>query len=347
MEKTIVPSNYKIATSIEDSKWDDFVYKHPQGNIFQTRFMYEVYLNTKNYQPINLFVSSQDTGQLCGVLCGVIINESGGILKNFSSHSIIQGGPLILSGYEKLLLPLLVKEYDRLSQRKTLYCEIRNMYDVKQNLDLLKGYIYEDHLNYLIRLNQPEDILWRKLHRAKKNHINKAMKMGVNIKELNDGESLTIFYRLIKETYNNAKIPLADYSLFKSAFDILSPKGMVKYIVAEYENKTIGAQVFLTYKDTIFAWYLGASKEHLIYHPNEYLTWWVFKWGKANGYKLFDFGGAGKPGVKYGPRNYKREFGGEEVNYGRNKIVYKPLEAKISNLGFRVYRKLLALNRNI
>ena len=170
--------------------------------------------------------------------------------------------------------------------------------------------------------------------------------MNIEIREITGSESLPEFYGLIKETYKKAKIPLADISLFKSAYDVLAPCGMVKYFFATYNNINIGAQAFLLYKDRIFAWYLGAAKEYLNYHPNEYLTWYILKWGKCQGFRVFDFGGAGKPGVKYGPRDYKREFGGDEVNYGRHKKIYKPLATKITDTGFRLSKKCFHLIDN-
>ena len=47
--------NYKILTNgnnIDKNKWYEFVFDHPHGNIFQTPEMYEVYQNTKNYEPV-------------------------------------------------------------------------------------------------------------------------------------------------------------------------------------------------------------------------------------------------------------------------------------------------------
>ena len=60
-------------------------------------------------------------------------------------------------------------------------------------------------------------------------------------------------------------------------------------------------------------------------YPNDLIPWEVFLWGKENGYKLLDFGGAGKPDIPYGVREYKRKFGGELVNYGRFTHIHKPI----------------------
>ncbi|HOF07520.1 MAG: hypothetical protein WBH72_02770 [Bacteroidales bacterium] len=48
--------NFKITSTLNPAQWSSFVYDHPNGNVFQTPEMYEVYENTKNYEPIFLAV---------------------------------------------------------------------------------------------------------------------------------------------------------------------------------------------------------------------------------------------------------------------------------------------------
>ena len=165
---------YQIVNTIKDAQWDDFVNNHPQGNIFQSRYMHAVYQNTRNYHPLTLFGIDPITGQICGVLSSIIVSETGRFLSSFSSHSIIQGGPLILPGQENILLPLLLEEHDKVCRNKALYSETRNIYNIKEYMEGMKSYQYIDHLNILIKLNQSETDLWHKLHRAKRNQIGRA-----------------------------------------------------------------------------------------------------------------------------------------------------------------------------
>jgi len=39
--------NYSVTTYLPPDLWSAFVYNHPNGNIFQTPEMYEVYKHTK------------------------------------------------------------------------------------------------------------------------------------------------------------------------------------------------------------------------------------------------------------------------------------------------------------
>lgn len=341
MEFTKRMQIYNIQTSIDNSKWDEFVFLHPFGNIFQTRYMSNVYENTKRYHPVKLFAVNKETDELCGVLCAVMLREINGPLSNYSVHSIIRGGPLVEPGLEKVVIPLLVSEHDKLVQGKAIYSEIRNLHDVQTLLDL-PDYEYEDHLNYIINLDQPEEDLWHQIHQARRKNINRAQKKGVVIEEMSDIKLMPIFYKILIEAYKNARIPLAHRTLFEAAFKVFYPANMVKIFFAKHCGNYIGARAVMLYKDIIYDWYAGASRKSLGFYPNDYLVWYILKWGMKNGYALFDFGGAGKPNVEYGPREFKRRFGGELVNYGRNVNIYSPLKMKVTKIGFRVYRRLFS-----
>jgi lipid II:glycine glycyltransferase (peptidoglycan interpeptide bridge formation enzyme) len=63
-------------------------------------------------------------------------------------------------------------------------------------------------------------------------------------------------------------------------------------------------------------------------------------WGHESGYRLLDFGGAGLPEEEYGPREFKRRFGGRLVNLGRYTIVHKPKMLKLIQNLYKVRRRI-------
>jgi serine/alanine adding enzyme len=64
------------------------------------------------------------------------------------------------------------------------------------------------------------------------------------------------------------------------------------------------------------------------------------EWGVENGYRVYDFGGAGKPDEEYGVRDFKAKFGGKLVCYGRNVYVHSQVRLELSKLGYTIYRAL-------
>ena len=333
-----------ITDSIDVKRWGEFVYNHPYGNIFQTPEMAEVYEKTKNYEPITLAAIDQESDEIIVILQASVIREIGGYLGSFSARSVIQGGPLFVEGDAGMsAVVALIGAHDKIVKKKVLYTQIRNTWDTSETIKFFDGtgYKYEDHLNFLSDLTIGVDGLWRQLYKSKRQGINKAMKNDVIVEEIEDKDQLQIFYELVRKSYQGSNIPLVDISLFESAFDVLTPKDMCKFFLAKYNNNYAAATCFLSYKGVIYDWYGGTDREFSKYRPNELLEWCTIKWGAENRHHLFDFGGAGKPGEPYGPREFKKEFGGRMVNYGRYEKIYSPAKMKLMGVGFEVYRKVI------
>ncbi|MEJ2555337.1 MAG: GNAT family N-acetyltransferase, partial [Anaerolineae bacterium] len=125
------------------------------------------------------------------------------------------------------------------------------------------------------------------------------------------------------------------------AFDILYPKGMAKFLLARIDGVTAACSLELTYKDTIYGWYGGSDRAYSEHLPNEMLIWHILDWGASNGYRVYDFGGAGKPDEEYGVRDFKAKFGGELVTFGRYTYVHSPIGLQLGKLGYRLYRRVI------
>jgi lipid II:glycine glycyltransferase (peptidoglycan interpeptide bridge formation enzyme) len=68
--------------------------------------------------------------------------------------------------------------------------------------------------------------------------------------------------------------------------------------------------------------------------------WHILKWGAENGYRHYDFGGAGRPNEQYGVRDFKAKFAGELVSYGRNVCVHAPFRLFLSKLGYGLFQTM-------
>jgi len=96
--------------------------------------------------------------------------------------------------------------------------------------------------------------------------------------------------------------------------------------------------VTLIYKDTIYDWYAGSSREYLKLCPNDILPWNAIEWGSKNQFNIFDFGGAGKPTESYGVREFKKQFGGKLVNFGRYEKSHSKFKTTVTNRGYKLYK---------
>lgn len=334
-------NEYRLATEIDRRQWSDFVWNHADGNIFQTPEMFDVFMMTKNNQPILMAVTDA-AGQILGILVVVIQIEYAEFIGKFSSRAIIRGGPLILNNNVDVL-NFMLKEYNKVIPKRAIYSEVRNLCQqaggFKECFEK-NGFIYEEHLNILLNIEQPEEALWKNIHSKRRNEIRRARKEGTFTRELTCPKEIEEVYDILKDVYDKAGLPLYDRSMFSSAFGMLRPNGLVRFFGAINRDKLIGVIIVLCYKDRVYDWYAGSRREYYHKYPNDLLPWETFLWGKKNGYKIFDFGGTGKPNQPYGVRDYKKKFGGEFVCFGRYEKIHKPFLMKIAKLGFKLWQEL-------
>ena len=330
----------KITDSFNKQQWDEFVRSHPHGNVFQTSDMAEVYKQTKNYDPVSLAAVDSDSRKIFAVMQAAIIREMGGLLGSFSARSVIQGGPLFVEGKDGLeAVAKLMEHYDDVVRKKVVYTQVRNMWDTQgigNSLDSL-GYTYDEHLNFMIDLDRPSEEIWRNIHKSRRKGINRAEKSGISIRRIEGPAELDECYSLIDKTYKNVKVPLADISLLKAAYNAFALDGTADYYFAMQDGEPVGTRITLKFNGTVFDWYAG-SKQGAAY-VDEALVWHILK-ENAGRQQVFDFGGAGHPQKPYGVREFKRRFGGEEVNFGRYEKVHGKSKKRVAEAGFNVYRKL-------
>lgn len=333
--------DYKISTDyklVEIKKWEEFVKNHPEGNVFQTPEMYNVYKSEKNYEPI-LVVCSNAEDEIVGLVVSVIQREYKGLLGKLSSRSIIWGAPLVKDDNIEIF-KLLLKEYDKIVKRKAVYTQIRNLWKTDKFKEEFEnyGYIYEDHLNILVDLTKSVDELWKEVYSRRRSQINKSERLGVSIKIFDEPSIIDKSYEILLDVYKRAKLPLAGKEFFIAANKFLGEKEYLKFFGAFFEGKLVGVMYLLCYNQRTYEWYIGSYFDFMRMHPNDLIIWEIFIWGKKNEYSIFDFGGAGSPDKEYGVREYKKKFGGETVNFGRYQKIHKRFLMSISVIGFRFWQ---------
>ena len=334
----------KIVESLPHDQWVKFVEDHPDGNIFHTPYMMDVFESADKHHPKLHAAIDERNGEILSLVVSVQIRVPGAPISRLTSRSIIYGGILCTDSVNgKSSLVPLMNNYKTSVKGKVLFTEIRGMSPPEQLANELErcGYRHEDYLNYLIDLRRPLDEIFQAFSSSCRRNIRKSERNGVLIEEITSKEKLTVFYALLKKTYSKARIPLADFSLFASAFDKLYSRNMVKFFLGRLGDRNIAGRVILLFKDKIFDWYAGSDNDHLSFYPNEMFVYHILKWGSQNGFRAFDFGGAGRPGEKYGVRDFKERFGGQPVNYGRYIEIYSPALLKIAKKGYQIYRKSL------
>jgi lipid II:glycine glycyltransferase (peptidoglycan interpeptide bridge formation enzyme) len=334
--------DFTITYTLDKQVWREFVDKHPQGNIFQTPEMFHVFSRTKGHRP-ELRAAVNKNGQVLALLLPVQVTLQNGLFRQMTTRSIVYGSTLCtLDSAGKEALAALLRDYSKSSGQQGLFTELRHLSDQDEYQSVFNqcGYEYQDHLNYLIDLDRSTEEIFNRIGARTRKHIRREIKKGkIVVEEIKHSSQIAILYELIKKSYLEAQVHLVDLSLFQAAFEVLHPQNMVKFWLVGNGDSYIASSVELLYKDVIYGWYGGVDRSYSSYTPNELLTWHILKWGAENGYRMYDFGGAGTPDEKYGVRDFKSKFGGRLVHYGRNTYVHSPRLLKLSTWGYEVYRR--------
>jgi len=304
---------------VSECKWNAFIYNQECGNIFQTPEMYKIF-SRSNIPSIGV-AALNERGDIEGILIGFVNRY-----LNLFSRTVVYGGPIIDAPE---IIPELLGEFSNKVHRYSrvpVMLDIRNTWETSLYKILFEksNYVFEEHLNYIIPLDTSIDNVWYRISINRRSSISRGLSR-FTVKEVETEQDIETAYSLIISTYRRVKVPSPSKRLFVNAYEILRPKGYIKWLLAWKGEVAVATLIILTYKRIVYGWYIGSLYTKNANYSNELLVWQALKFGAENGYKFFDFGGAGNPKKRYGPREFKRSFGGIEVNWGIYRKICSPL----------------------
>jgi hypothetical protein len=274
----------------------------------------------------------------------VAITTLGGPLRSLTTRIVAFGGPLVASGPDGTRgINTLLDAYQRRGARKSLFTEVRNLVDATDVASALasRGFRHENHLNFLVDLTIPEEEQWRRVAPSARRNIQSARRNGVTVVEAQHPLEVAAGYEVLRDVYARIQVPLPDRSLFDAADAILRPLERFKILLAKLDDHVIGVLTLLLYKDTVLYWYTGTLRAHARSRPGDLLVWHAIELARAGGYRVLDFGGAGKPDEPYGVRDFKAKYGGQLVDHGRDVWVPRDVRLRVATAGYEKLRKFL------
>jgi serine/alanine adding enzyme len=319
-----------------------FAESHSCPSPFQSGAMFKVYSKTKQCRPLG-FIAKNDQGGILGSLVATTFMDAGVLVGKVVNHVSCRGGPLFAStGVGAIVGKLLISKLLDAAGEKSLYTRFYPMFDQPDQLSLFTsaGFSREDWLNYFVDLTIGKEALREKMSKHRRKGIRRAENLGLEVVDASSTGDIDTLYGLLTESHNQARIPLQDRSMFEAMQRILVPNNMAKMMMAFRGETPIAARVALTFSGVIYDWYAGSVPEAEEVNANEFLVWRLMTWGHESGYSLLDFGGAGLPEEEYGPREFKRRFGGQLVNLGRYTIIHKPKMLKLIQNLHKVRRRI-------
>jgi len=321
--------------NIPRDTWHKFLSENTYSTPFQTPEFYDLF-NAVRYlsaEAIAVFISDS-----IKALAVVTLQAEPGIKNYFSSRAIIYGGPLISEDNHEATIVLL-KEISEKFKKRAIYIESRNLFDYS-NLNKVYaslGWGYKKYLNFRVYCDS-EELVWSNLNRLRKREIKKAIANNVIIKEADHIDEVKQLYDLLYKTYYyRIKKPIFNWEFFQ----LLFINKLCKVFLVKHEEKVVAGHFCPLNENVIYDWYgCGLDKEFKDLAPSTMVVYSALRYGYLNGYKYFDFMGAGSPDKKYGVRQFKEQFGGELVEHGRFFKITKPALYFLGNKGLNIYRKI-------
>ena len=320
--------------------WEAFVLNHPQGSAFQAPQMYEFYARSVHGKPLAIALVDERDDEIQALMMSVVMTNGPSFLRYFTGRSIIIGGPLLKNGPSDAgLLSRLMAEYGKRLPGYVIYSEIRPICDMSDlSTDLIGfGFLREGHYNLRMDLGKEVDQLWEGMSKERRKNVNKAKNKGLTYREIVEDEEILMAVELIRQTYRRKRVPSSNVDMFPQWRHLL--QGYLRFYAVFWEDRMIACQARLCFNELAYAWYTGSDEHFHSFKPNDFLTWNDICNAHDQGFKIYDIGGGGKPGVPYGVRDYKLKYGFEVFDFGRYLCVHKRILYKMGVLGMSLMKR--------
>ena len=323
---------------IDRQQWNELVKTSETGTWFQSPEAYDFYASLPTL--MEPFVYALESNQkLCAVCVGYVTKEPNPIAQFFTRRAIIVGGPVVAADCARGDVMDLLYTIRKDLQSKAIYIETRNFNDFSPWKEAFStaGFTYKPHLNFHFDCTDREEMFAR-LSETRKRQINKAQKNGVVIEQAQTEQEITDWYAILLDLYRRkVKTPLFPLSFFLEFFR--QKRGI--YLLVQMDGKVIGGIMCpIKEQQCIYEWFVcGMDNQYKPLSPSVMATWAAMEYAYTHHLARFDIMGAGEPGIPYGVRDFKAEFGGQLVEYGRFLFICKPMLYRLGSWGVKLLKR--------
>lgn len=300
---------------IDRQQWSELVQTSETGTWFQSPEAYDFFASMPELMEPFVY-GVERAGKLCAVCVGYVTKEPNPIKQFFTRRAIIIGGVAVVANGAKEDTVILLNYVRKELKPKSIYIETRNFNDFSPWKEAFEaaGFVYKPHLNFHVdpATNNLSDNRKRQLKKS-----DAVVSEGVNELEIRE------WYEVLSELYRTkVKTPLWPIDFFLEAYR----QGIAKFLLVKHEGRIIGGSMVVADERTVYEWFeCGLNAECKDQYPSVMATWGGIQLAHQSGCTRYDMMGAGEPGVPYGVRDFKAEFGGQMVEHGRFLCVCKPM----------------------
>jgi lipid II:glycine glycyltransferase (peptidoglycan interpeptide bridge formation enzyme) len=184
---------------------------------------------------------------------------------------------------------------------KCLHLEVSDPYfSPEEGVSL--GFNCEFYESYRTDLTKTEDEIFGAMDSACRRCVRKAEKSGVTIEEAHDPEFADEYYAQLKDVFaKQGLVPTYGAERVRALVKHVEPTGRVLLVRArDAEGKCIASGIFPGFNNIAEFWGNASWRSSQILRPNEAIHWYVMRYWKQRGVKVYDWGGGGSYKEKYG-----------------------------------------------
>lgn len=289
-----------------DPLWNPFVTSHPRGLIYHHSLWLSALREEYGQDTLSL-ACVNEKGEFEGVFpmfltrglpCG--LSRVGGHFAGRRLSSLPRtplAGPLgTSSAVNELLLREAVRRVKNMPGT-TLQVKV-DTNELEDMVDGVRGTFWRD--SYVTELPGPGRTI--RFGNSRQHHkvawaVNKAVHMGVKLRQAEDEEDLAGWYRLYLETMQRVMVLPRPYRFFQSLWRTMRSRGMMRLLLAEIagncRKELLAGSILLTSRDTLHYAFTGCNSRALSLHANDLLQWETIHSASKDGFRYYDFGEVG------------------------------------------------------
>ena len=294
----------------------------------------------------------------------------GGPLLDFSDTKLAKSFLTHLKSYAKSHkgYTLQISPYYELIERDRHGAPVQGGFNYTKATNTLKSLGFEplsypSQPQYMFAMNlknRTPDQLFSEMKSNTRNHIRKAEKMGVTVRELKR-EELPILKRITESTSVRRGFTDRPLSYYEQMYDLFTPRGEIKFLVAEALTDQpatkqpasahaaaptpLSAAMFMLVGHEIVYLFSGSDEKYMKDYNAQYLIQWeIIKYAATHGYDTYNFYGIhGLPDedTNDGIYDFKKGFTSEAT--GRVIELLGTYEAPISAPIYKLHHLLSRL----
>ncbi|MEX0617165.1 MAG: peptidoglycan bridge formation glycyltransferase FemA/FemB family protein [Candidatus Woykebacteria bacterium] len=258
-------------------------------------------------------------------LVGVVSAQK--VKAKFASFLYVPWGPLIKDWEKQKVEPLLNKLAKIAKEDNLDFVRLEPRVIGGSEAEILERggfrqsrFFTQPECTSIMNLSKSEEELLSAMSDSTRYNVGMVERKGVKVR-IGNSEDIGIFEKLLKETASRHQFTVdIKPGYYRKQYEILSEKGIMKVLVAEYNGQPLAAALVVFYGDTATYLHAASSRTQPKLRAPYLLVWKVMLEGKKRGFKYFDFWGvapenAGENHPWSGVTSFKMSFGGERICY--------------------------------